>query len=418
MVNALPLSDYRPRTKLEVRRTHVERPRFPVVDAHNHVYFNGQWSSPEPDALLRVMDEAGVRVLACVDAAGPDDPLSVVRDTVRRFKGPHPDRFIVLARPDWRLLAGSSASLARRFADCVAEGAQGLKLWKDLGLTLRDGTGNLVRVNDPRLDPLISKAGELGLPVLVHAADPVAFFDPLDATNERYEELLAHPDWHFHGSQFPPFRGIIEDLRDLVRRHPKTIFIGAHVGGYAEKLDYVGGMLRECPNYYVDMSGRVAELGHTIGEELLKVHLSYGPLVQALLRRFNPPSVAVTRQSTADTLQGSRQGAGVTPPRVVKGLAHITGGGFVDNIPRILPKQCDVVIRKGTWDVLPIFRIIAAKGGVAEAELYQVFNMGIGMVLIVAADRAAAVLAAIHRRKHHAWIIGEVVRGQGRARIQ
>lgn len=261
MVNALPLSDYRPRTKLEVRRTHVERPRFPVVDAHNHVYFNGQWSSPEPDPLLRVMDEAGVRVLACVDAAGPDDPLSVVRDTVRRFKGPHPDRFIVLARPDWRLLAGSSASLARRFADCVAEGAQGLKLWKDLGLTLRDGTGNLVRVNDPRLDPLMSKAGELGLPVMVHAADPVAFFDPLDATNERYEELLAHPDWHFHGSQFPPFRRIIEDLRDLVRRHPKTIFIGAHVGGYAEKLDYVGGMLRECPNYYVDMSGRVAELG-------------------------------------------------------------------------------------------------------------------------------------------------------------
>ncbi len=276
MVNALPLSDYRPRTKLEVRRTQVERPRFPVVDAHNHVYFNGQWSSPEPDALLRVMDDAGVRVLACVDAAGPDDPLSVVRDTVRRFKGPHPDRFIVLARLDWRLLAGAGSApsegvagtglgsgelLARRFADCVAEGAQGLKLWRDLGLTLRDGTGNLVRVNDPRLDPLVSKAGELGLPVMVHAADPVAFFDPVDATNERYEELLAHPDRQFHGSRFPPFRRIIEDLRDRVRRHPKTIFIGAHVGGYAEKLDYVGGMLRECPNYYVDMSARVAELG-------------------------------------------------------------------------------------------------------------------------------------------------------------
>lgn len=261
MVNALPLSDYRPRTKLEVRRTQVDRPRFPVVDAHNHVYFNGQWSSPEPDPLLRVMDEAGVQVLACVDAAGPDDPLSVVRDTVRRFKGPHPDRFTVLTRPDWRLLTGSSDALVRRFVDCVAEGAQGLKLWKDLGLTLRDGTGNLVRVNDPRLDPLMSKAGELGLPVMVHAADPVAFFDPLDAANERYEELLAHPDWHVHGSPFPPFRRIIGDLRDLVRRHPKTIFIGAHVGGHAENLDDVGGMLRECPNYYVDMSARVGELG-------------------------------------------------------------------------------------------------------------------------------------------------------------
>jgi phosphoribosylformylglycinamidine cyclo-ligase len=187
---------------------------------------------------------------------------------------------------------------------------------------------------------------------------------------------------------------------------------GLHTNGYSLARKIFFERLKLKP------TSRVAELGHTIGEELLKVHLSYGLLVQALLRRFNPPSVAVTRQSTADTLQGSRQGASVTPPRVVKGLAHITGGGFIDNIPRILPKQCDAVIRKGTWDVLPIFRIIAAKGGVAEAELYQVFNMGIGMVLIVAADRAAAVLAAIHRRKHHAWIIGEVVRGQGRARVQ
>lgn len=274
MSSAIPLSDYRPRTRLEVRRTQVERPRFPVVDAHNHVYFNGQWSSPEPDALLKVMDEAGVRVFTCVDAAGPDDPLSVVRETVRRFRGPHPDRFIVLARPDWRLLAGAGSApeaagggrgsgelLARRFADCVAEGAQGLKLWKDLGLTVRDCNGDLVRVNDPSLDPLIAKAGELGLPVMVHVADPVAFFDPLDGLNERYEELLAHPEWRFHGPQFPSFHRIIDDFRDLVRRHPGTTFIGAHVGCHAENLEYVGRMLRECPNYYVDISARVADLG-------------------------------------------------------------------------------------------------------------------------------------------------------------
>ncbi len=261
MADALPLGGYRPRARLEVPRSRVEHPRFPVVDAHNHVIFAGRWSSTGPRPLLEVMDAAGVRVMVCVDAAGPGDPLAVVRETVRRFLGPHPDRFVILARPDWRLLDSSGEALARRFGDCVEAGAAGLKLWKDLGLTLRDGAGDLVRVNDLRLEPLVEKAGELGVPVMVHAADPVAFFDPLDGANERYEELLAHPDWHFHGPGFPPFQRILDDFRDLVRRHPGTTFIGAHVGCYAENLDYVGKMLRECSNYYVDISARVAELG-------------------------------------------------------------------------------------------------------------------------------------------------------------
>ena len=102
---------------------------------------------------------------------------------------------------------------------------------------------------------------------------------------------------------------------------------------------------------------------------------------------------------------------------VVKGLAHITGGGFMDNIPRVLPKKCDVVIRKGSWDVPPIFQLIAAKGGVEEAELYQVFNMGIGMTVIVAGDKADAALRFIRAQKQAAWIIGEVARGTGKVRV-
>jgi phosphoribosylformylglycinamidine cyclo-ligase len=101
----------------------------------------------------------------------------------------------------------------------------------------------------------------------------------------------------------------------------------------------------------------------------------------------------------------------------IKAFAHITGGGFVDNIPRVLPKSLDVVIKKGSWDMLPIFQIIAEKSGVPDAELYQVFNMGIGMVSIVAADKADAVLKYINAQKHKAWIIGEVVKGKGEARV-
>ena len=141
-------------------------------------------------------------------------------------------------------------------------------------------------------------------------------------------------------------------------------------------------------------SSRVAELQNTIGDELLKVHVSYGRLVQKLLKKFNI-------------------GKGLS----LKGLAHITGGGFVDNLPRVLPKSCDVVIHKRTWEMPPIFQLIEKHGRVPEAELYQVFNMGIGMVLIVASEKAEQILKFVAGQKQKAWRIGEVVKGRGVARV-
>lgn len=168
---------------------------------------------------------------------------------------------------------------------------------------------------------------------------------------------------------------------------------GLHTNGYSLARKIFFERLRLKPASYVP------ELRNTIGDELLQIHLSYGPLVQALLKRFNP------------------QPSTLNPQPALRALAHITGGGFVDNVPRVLPKRCDAVIRKGTWEVLPIFRLIAERGRVAEAEMYQVFNMGIGMVAIVAPEQADAALRFIRARKHRAWIIGEVVRGEGRAKI-
>jgi phosphoribosylformylglycinamidine cyclo-ligase len=168
---------------------------------------------------------------------------------------------------------------------------------------------------------------------------------------------------------------------------------GLHTNGYSLGRKIFFEQLNLKPNTYVP------ELKSTIGTELLKVHLSYGPLVQAMLKKFNP----------------SKAGGRALP---VKAFAHITGGGFVDNIPRVLPETCDVVIKKGSWDMLPIFKMIEEKSGVPDDELYQVFNMGIGMVTIVAADKAPAVLKFIRSRKHKAWVIGEVVKGQGEARVE
>jgi phosphoribosylformylglycinamidine cyclo-ligase len=168
---------------------------------------------------------------------------------------------------------------------------------------------------------------------------------------------------------------------------------GLHTNGYSLARKIFFEQLKLKPK------SRVPELKNTIGVELLKVHVSYGPLVQKLLGKFNI-------QHPTSNIQ-----------HPIKAFAHITGGGFVDNIPRVLPKTCDVVIRKGSWDMLPIFKMIEAKGGVPDAELYQVFNMGIGMVSIVSADKADAALKFIHAQKHPAWLIGKVVKGKGEARV-
>jgi len=188
--------------------------------------------------------------------------------------------------------------------------------------------------------------------------------------------------------------GVVEKSRMLDGKtiRPGDLVIGLassglHTNGYSLARKIFFDQLKLKPTSYV------SELRNTIGAELLKVHVSYGPLVQKLLKKFN---------------------AGNASRRwVIKGLAHITGGGFVDNIPRVLPKGCDVIIQKRAWDELPIFRIIREKGGVPEPELYQVFNMGIGMTIIVSAEKAINVLKSIHSQKQDAWIIGEVVKGRG-----
>jgi len=174
---------------------------------------------------------------------------------------------------------------------------------------------------------------------------------------------------------------------------------GLHTNGYSLARKIFFDQLKLQPSSYVP------ELRNRLGAELLKVHVSYGPLVQTLLRKFNPDGAKRRPGSTVRTA-------------AVKGIAHITGGGFIDNLPRVLPKSCDVIIRKGAWPVLPIFEMIRARGGVPEAELYQVFNMGIGMTLIVAAESCGPVLKAVKARGQEAWLIGEVVRGSGIARVE
>jgi hypothetical protein len=264
--DGLRLVDFLPRPALCVKTTAVPRPKFEAIDAHNHlgalypgIDSSGGWAARPVRQLVDLMDEVGIRAIVDLDGQSGD----VLKREVERYAGAFPGRFAVFNGVDYELFQHRDfgSRLARNLRTAVAAGARGLKVWKPLGLTIKDPAGKLVRVDDERLDELWAAAGELGVPVMIHVADPVAFFQPIDAFNERYEELCAHPDWHFPSPPYPSFMSIMEQLASVVRRHSKTNFIGAHAGCYAENLAWVGALMEECRNFHADISARLGELG-------------------------------------------------------------------------------------------------------------------------------------------------------------
>jgi hypothetical protein len=258
------LDSYRPKSCLVTKSTLVVKPRFPVIDAHNHLgdEFGGGWIHRPIHELIDVLDQASVELYVDLDGGWGEEILAAHIDM---FMDKFPERFQVFGGVDWEkwIIHGDSFPewAASRLRFQAGMGVKGLKIWKNFGLSVRDHMGNLVKVDDPRLDPIWQTAAELKLPVMIHVADPVAFFNPLNETNERWEELCANPSWQFPSPLFPSFNSILAGLANLIKRNLKTIFIGAHVGCYAENLEWVGALMDECPNFYIDISARIGELG-------------------------------------------------------------------------------------------------------------------------------------------------------------
>jgi predicted TIM-barrel fold metal-dependent hydrolase len=227
---------------------------------HNHSEWQGTWQVTDLEQLVAEMDAAGVAARVDLDGGNGDRLLR----HLDFFRARYPERFVVFASCDWTQhlpYDNFGERMAAELTRSVKAGAEGLKVWKELGLTLRDNHGRLIAVDDERLIPLFETAAELGVPILIHVADPMAFFEPLDARNERYEELMAHPDWHFYGAEFPSFDTLQGQFAHLLARHPRTTFIGAHVASLAEDLGWTGQLLDGYPNLYVDIAARLAELG-------------------------------------------------------------------------------------------------------------------------------------------------------------
>ncbi len=258
----LPLTEFEPKSMLHVAETMVQRARFPVIDFHTHVSRRRAAKPPVPPAeLVTTMDAVNLRTMVNLTGGFGED-LSA---TIATFDRAFPRRFVSMTEPAWT--RASEPGYARWQADEIAKakaaGAVGVKVLKTLGLYLRDGgpTGKLVKVDDPRFDPMWEACGRLGLPVAIHVGDPEAFFLPIDRFNERFEELNAHPDWSFHGKDFPAFKEIL-DARDRVfAKHPNTTFVALHVGHWGENLAAVGAMLDRFRNVHVEIGARIGEIG-------------------------------------------------------------------------------------------------------------------------------------------------------------
>ena len=248
--------------------------RYPVVDAHNHIW--GDWS--KLDTVVRVMNEVGVAcycdLTANVGLSWTDQGYELEERSIESFfqlcAATYPGRFYgfttaTFSRPWSEALFRDAGVFVEQTLDLLREhfekGARGLKILKELGLRYRDGDGRLIRIDDERLAPIWEEAGKLGLPVLIHHSDPYGFFEAVSDANEHSDSLRKYPSWAFSGAEFPAKDELLRDRDRLLSRHPDTTFLLPHVANFAENLCYVSELLDRFPNVYIDVSARLDELG-------------------------------------------------------------------------------------------------------------------------------------------------------------
>ncbi len=253
---SLTIEEYEPKSTLVVPEHKLDRAKFPFVDIHSH-----HWN-PTPEEvnrLVKEMDTINLQVMVNL-SGGSGDRL---KRTVEVMKGRYPNRFVVFANMDYSDInqPGFGERVAARFEQDVKNGAQGLKIFKDFGMELHYANGQRVHVDDPVFSPIFEKCADLGLPVLIHVAEPSAFFDPWDKYNERWLELKQFPQRARPPSKYPPFETLMAERNHLFAMHPRTKFIAAHLAFHGNDLARLGKLFDEHPNVYVDIAAVLAELG-------------------------------------------------------------------------------------------------------------------------------------------------------------
>jgi predicted TIM-barrel fold metal-dependent hydrolase len=259
-IRELKLRDWEPRSMMVTKTTIVEKPRYPVVDMHNHL--GGGKDRLMPAVVKRYlteMNEAGVRTVVNLDGGWG----ARLKETLTALDDAYPGRFLTFALINFDGLDDDDWGQreARRLEEGFKAGAKGLKFHKTFGLHYRFRDGKLLRIDDSRLDPVWEACARHNRPVVIHIADPAAFFTPLDRFNERWHELNANPGWLFADKKYPQREELLDQLHRVIARHPKTAFINTHFGNNAEDLASVADKLDKYPNMYVDIDARISELG-------------------------------------------------------------------------------------------------------------------------------------------------------------
>ncbi len=259
--------EYEPKSTLVVPGKPITRAKFPFIDVHNH-----QWemkNKADLEKLTVEMDKMNMAVMCNLSGRGFNQSISAstqgLETMIGAVKENFPSRFAIFTNIDFNKIdepnwTENAVKLLEE--DVKNRGAKGLKIYKSLGFNVKD-KGNLVRVDDERIDPIWEKAGELGIPVLIHTADPASFWQPLDAQNERWLELKTHPNRKRDASEGKDFtwEQLIEQQHHVFRKHPKTTFINAHMGWYPNNLNKLDSLMDAFPNMYVEIGAVIAELG-------------------------------------------------------------------------------------------------------------------------------------------------------------
>lgn len=254
----MDFEDYDPPSSLVVPEHHITKAKFPFVDIHNH-----QFGMPTMDlgTLIKDMDKMNMAVLNNLSGRGRGS-TEHLENSLKNVKDNYPNRFLVFTNLDFSGIddADWTKRTVKQLEEDVKMGAKGLKIYKSLGMFNLDSKGNRIHVDDPRIDPVWAKCGELGIPVLIHSADPKQFWQPIDNQNERWLELKTHPGRR-HDTDPVSWETIIEEQHNIFKKHPKTNFINAHLGWYGSDLKKLGELMDQYPNMYTEIGAVIAELG-------------------------------------------------------------------------------------------------------------------------------------------------------------
>ncbi len=252
----LTFEEYNPKSTLVVPGKIINKAKFKFIDVHGH-----QYRMPEQDLrpVVAAMDTLNMGIMVNLSGRSGKDLQQSVANIANHF----PNRFVVFAnvdfdgvgKKDWAEKAVNQLKLD------VNNGARGLKIYKSLGLRNLDTDGNRIAIDDARLDPIWNACGDLNIPILIHAADPKSFWNKLDGDNERWLELKTHPRRKREANDPVPWEQLITEQHNMFKKHPKTTFINAHMGWFANNLGKLGELLDEMPNMNVGIGAIIAELG-------------------------------------------------------------------------------------------------------------------------------------------------------------